>query len=428
MALEDLGGGDGERAARCLIRALPRARARLETLAQATVGARVSYDVVQTSFSFDVRENEARGDALVRAKKRIRLAGERAVDGEVIYDLLRKAFTSLSPEAAPVVIAKARRTKSWLLKCELIDALGSMGAAAALEGELDRESNPVVLATLLANLRTPKALGFLTYPQWQVRLAALQALEGTREAVGPVVAALESPDLRFQVAACEALAGMTQTDLPRDAGTWRNWWEANRADFLAGRYRPDRRRTRPGPGRTTFYGVPVVSSNVCFVIDRSRSMRKHGRFEAATDELRRLLDRLPDGSRFNILFFGETVTRFARTTRVLDREGRRAAARFIERQKSDHGTDLYRALEEALALVGNPRTGRLRPDSPDTFIILSDGEATVGRLVNDELVARVIARRSRYLRPMIHTVSLSSAAASMRRLADLTGGRHRDGR
>jgi hypothetical protein len=49
----------------------------------------------------------------------------------------------------------------------------------------------------------------------------------------------------------------------------------------------------------------------------------------------------------------------------------------------------------------------------------------VGRLVNDDLVGRVIARRARYLRPVIHTVSLSSDARSMKLLAELTGGEYR---
>jgi hypothetical protein len=108
-----------------------------------------------------------------------------------------------------------------------------------------------------------------------------------------------------------------------------------------------RDRLAHGPGRTVFYEVPVRSTHVCFVIDRSRSMRQDGRFQAAREELRRLLDERPDG------------------------------------------------------------------------------EATEGRLVDGELVARVVARRARFLRPVIHTVSLSSDAMSLKLLAELTGGEYR---
>ena len=416
----------GPRSARALIKMLRPARLKLDSLAKSTITARVTYDNVRTSFSnFSIRGKNTRSDSLSLARDGIRLAGERAVDGERIYDLLRKAFAWLPPDAAPVLAAEVRRTKSWRLKCELIDGLGLMGQANLLEKELYRKSTPVVLATLLNNMKTLEAVNFLDDPQWQVRLAALKALEGTRDAAGPVVAMLGTPDLRFQLAACEALAGITRTRLPKDAGVWKDWWDVNEVDYRAGVYRPLRRKKRAGPGRTTYFGVPVVSSSVCFVIDRSKSMRNNGRFKAATDELKRLLDRLPDGSRFNILFFGEYVSRFGQKMRVLDKKSRREVARFIELRKADHGTDLYRALEEALKYVGSPRTGNLWPEGPDTIIVLSDGEATVGRLVNDELVARVIARRARYLRPVIHTVTLSSDSSAMRRLSELTGGVHR---
>jgi Mg-chelatase subunit ChlD len=104
---------------------------------------------------------------------------------------------------------------------------------------------------------------------------------------------------------------------------------------------------------------------------------------------------------------------------------RRDAIQFIDRMGYESGTDLYGALEKALALVGSPESGRLREDGPDTLIVLSDGIATVGRLVDDELVARVIARRSRFLRPAIHTISLSSEARSLKVLSDLSGGEYR---
>lgn len=425
-ALEEIVKGDGAEAARTLVGALPDARRTMDRLLRRTVSARATYDRVRSTFSFGLqKEEEIKNESLERARKRIEEAGAEAVAGEQIYDALRRGFGRLGAGAAPELAREFRRTRSWLLRCELADALGALKADGILVTLLDPGLEPVVLAAVLHNVQTPAARRYLDHEQWQVRLAALKSLRGDRASAGRIAESIEGADVRYQVEACRTLARMTGTRLPPDPAVWRDWWRLNGEAVLDGRYRPQFRKDPEGPGRTTFYGVPVTSSRVCFIIDRSRSMRKSDRFEKATRELTSLLDRLPDGSHFNLYFFGETVKSFARHTRELDARARRDAARFIRSQDPDRGTDLYRALEKATTLVGNADTGRLRPDGVDTFIVLSDGEATQGRLVDGDLVARVAARRVRYLRPVVHTISLSSDAASLRLLADLTGGEYR---
>jgi hypothetical protein len=301
-----------------------------------------------------------------------------------------------------------------------------MGAEASLLAALEREKEPVVQATILSGIFTGKAAPFLDHPQWQVRLAALQSLGASPGAVEPIVLRLAEPDARFRNVACGTLAKLTATELPADAAVWQNWWKANGEDYRAGRYRASQRKELQGPGRTTFYDIPLVSSRVCFVIDRSGSMRDDGKFEAAKKELRSILDRLPDGARANIVFFGGTTSVFSRSpSRTLDAQSRRDAVDFVERMGFESGTDLYRALEKALACVGSHDTGKLREDGVDTLVVLSDGQATVGRLLDDEAIARVVARKARYFRPVIHCVSLSSDAQSLKLLARLTGGEYR---
>ncbi|MFN3486141.1 MAG: VWA domain-containing protein, partial [Planctomycetota bacterium] len=210
---------------------------------------------------------------------------------------------------------------------------------------------------------------------------------------------------------------LTGVRLPPDARVWRAWWSA-RGEGPA-------TEALPGPGVTAaFYELPVASSRVCFVIDRSLSMREGDRFEKARGELKRLLGALPEGSRVNILFFGAGVSSFAGGLRPLDAQARRDAADFVDRQVPDaRGTDLHGALEKALLLVGNPDSGVLREEGADTIVLLSDGLPTVGRVVDEELLARVVARRARYLRPVFHAVRLGAEAPMLRRLTERTGGR-----
>lgn len=425
-ALGELAAGDGARAARALIALLPKVRDRQASLLSATVAARQAYDNIDTSFAFNIEEERLKQRTLAKAKERIKEAGKTALDGEKIYAAMLFSFGLLKEGAVPVLAAEARRTGNWLQKCELLEGLAALGAKPAVLAAIEGEKEPVVLAAGLAGIATEKALPHLKHPQWQVRLAAVRALRDIPQAVGPVVESLPEMDLRLRNSACNGLAFVTKTELPPDPGAWQDWWKANGEDFAAGRYEPQGKKELKGPGRTTFYDVPVSSSRVCFLIDRSGSMREQNRFATACSELKRLLEELPDGARVNIIFFGGTTACLsAAPTRPLDRVTRRDAVQFIDRMGYEAGTDLYGALEKALALVGSPESGRLREDGPDTLIVLSDGIATVGRLVDDELVARVIARRSRFLRPVIHTISLSSEARSLKVLSDLTGGEYK---
>ncbi len=428
QALADLAQGDGARAARAVIAALPKARERLHVLVSATVRARENYENVDTSFGFNIKEEVSKQRQLELAAARVRETVIQALEGEKVYESVLDIRGFLKPEAVPVFASEIERSSQWLLKCELLEGLGAMGskeAKDALSAAVDREGG-VFLATALASGSDDRAVAYLAHPQWQVRVAAIDALRKSRGAVGPLIDGLSSNDLRYRKEACAALREITKTELPTDPEAWRDWWKANREDFQIGAYSPSSKRVLPGPGRTTvFYDIPVQSSRVCFVIDRSRSMREQGRFDDAKKELKRLLESLPDGSLVNILFFGGSTACFAKSPRALEAQTRRQMTEYVDRMGLEHGTDLYAALEKALTMVGNPDSGRLHDDGVDTIVVLSDGQATVGRIVDDDLIARIIARRARYLKPVFHAVSLSSDARALRLLAERTVGEYR---
>ncbi len=425
-ALADLALGDGAKAARAVMAALPRARERLNVLIAATQRARESYVAVDTSFGFNINEETVKQRNLEVAAARVRESALRALEGEKVYQSIMDIFGFLKPEAIPVLGAEAERTALWPLKCEILEGLGALGAKTELAVVVDRETAPAPLAAALGASPTERGVKFLGHSQWQVRLAALDALRRSRDSVGPIVESLARNDVRYRRAATAALGRLTDTELPADPDVWRDWWKANRDDFEAGLYNPRAARQLPGPGRTTaFYDVPVHSSRVCFVIDRSKSMREQDRFNDARRELKRLLEAMPDGSLVNVVFFGWTQNCFSKSPRTLDASSRRELETFIDRCGLESGTDLYAALEKALTMVGNPDTGRLHEDGVDTIVVLSDGQATVGRIIDDELLAWVIARRARYLRPTFSTISLASDSKSLRLLAERSGGEYK---
>ena len=424
-AVERLLEEDSRRAARVLAVAFSRCRDRMDALLELHAAARRrAIDVDDDGLRLGLESDRQKRLQVRKARALVKETADAALQAERIYELLRSAFHGLRPEAAAAVDAEAGRSGSWLLKCELYEGLGAMGAWEPLAAALDREKDPVVVATILHAGLTLRALDHLADPSWQVRLGALHALRGSTRAVGPIIDALPGPDARWRQTALESLAHLTGLALPADPGVWRDWWAVHREQVESGRPFDGRPPPPAGPGQTTFYEVPLASTRLCVLIDCSGSMSQDGRFDAAKEEVRALVDRLPDGARLNVVFFSGTVRAFVKGTRVLDAQARRDVLRFVDEQGFEAATDLFRGLEKALETVGSSDSGRLREDGPDTLLVLSDGQATVGRLQDDELIARVIARRARYLRPAIHAVS-RGPAPSFKLLSDLTGGLHR---
>jgi Mg-chelatase subunit ChlD len=236
---------------------------------------------------------------------------------------------------------------------------------------------------------------------------------------------MERLDGRFRVQAARDLERMTRTGLPPDPGLWRDWWLANRDEVLAGVYSPGSVRWPDGARPTVFFDVPVHSTRVCFLVDRSRSMRLEGRFADAKRELVRLLGDLPDGSLVNIVFFGGSQSVLWKGSRTLDAAARREAADFVERAGLEDATDLYGGLLKALQFTGSLETGRLREDGLDTIVVLSDGKATWGRVVDEDLLAATVSRKAGPLGPVIHGVSVGGESRALRLLAERTGGEYR---
>jgi hypothetical protein len=196
--LADLAMGDGARAARAVVAALPRARERLNVLVLASLRARENYENTDTSFGFNIKEEALKQRALETAAGHIRESVNHVLEGEKVYQSLVDIFGFLKADAIPVLEAEVERSGQWLLRCEILDGLGALGAKDALATVIDRESSPVVLSTALAASPNEKGTAYLTHGQWQVRLAALEALRNSRTSVGPIIESMAQSDLRYR--------------------------------------------------------------------------------------------------------------------------------------------------------------------------------------------------------------------------------------
>ena len=154
----------------------------------------------------------------------------------------------------------------------------------------------------------------------------------------------------------------------------------------------------------------VVAKDVILVLDTSGSMRGE-KLAQAKGALEFVLDNLNDEDRFNVIAFSTGVRQYA--TRLRPAEERNEALHFVRELEAVGGTNINRALLEALAQAGEER--------PTLIIFLTDGLATEGVVDTEQIIANVAQAASKAVRIFtfgvgdeVNTVLLDTLAQSHR--------------
>ncbi|MCK4472911.1 MAG: VWA domain-containing protein, partial [Anaerolineae bacterium] len=124
----------------------------------------------------------------------------------------------------------------------------------------------------------------------------------------------------------------------------------------------------------------VIPRDVILVLDTSGSMEGE-KIEQAQEALIYVLEHLNEEDRFNVVAFSTGLQQYARGLRPAS-EAREAAA-WVRRLEAVGGTDINRALLEALAQTGHER--------PTVLIFLTDGLPTEGVTEVEQILANVEA-------------------------------------
>lgn len=258
---------------------------------------------------------------------------------------------------------------------------------------------------------------------WQVRLAAAEALRAIRvkEVVGPLIACLEREEhARVRTAVGETLHGITGENLRDFAELWRKWWDKSGKGFVVPGNAP-KRAPRAATGETrsvaTFYGVPVLSDHVIFVIDLSSSMLAkddrggQSRFEKAAEELLAAVEKLGDGARVNVIFFNNDVWRWRKGLTKATKGARAKLAAQLGALRPTGGTCLWDGLAAALA-----------DEEVETIFLLSDGQPSGGRFTAPADILRAARELNRFRRAAIHCVAVGVDSPLLRQLAEANDG------
>lgn len=247
-----------------------------------------------------------------------------------------------------------------------------------------------------------------------VRLAMHAAVERRSKAAIPVLIDLIDPDLtegrgaitHFARASLVALVGQDFQSIE----DWRNFWKASGATFDPEASDEDEpTKVHRDVEAPEFFGVPIISSNVAFVIDISGSMQRFDpggesgrsswevrqRITRTKRALAEAINKLSKDSKFNVIAFNEEITRFQKRLVPASKGAKNKSMRWVKKLVADRGTDTGAALKAAFE---DPRV--------DTIVLLSDGSPHTPEGEPRELmpkVLRLIKDLNRIRRVPIHT-------------------------
>ena len=366
---------------------------------EAAIAARL---VVEREESVLIPLVRAAGQQRIRsATDAIIAAADRDSDNEDLQEaaLLALGRIGFAHEPVAAFFAKRGRSREWVEIVRLLDAVvlseDSAGAGLLIER--------------------------LEHPVWHVRLVAVQGLGEIRvkPAVVALVGRLEAePRVRIRRAIVRTLFRITGQSLPDRADFWRRWWRKQGVAFTVPATVPRVRKARPG-GSTTYYGLPVDSNRVIFVIDQSGSMSirsekgKPSDWEKAVKETLNVVDGLGAKARLNLILFETNVHAWRKSLVELTTRTRIALRKHLSRQNPRGGTNLYDALKKALLSPG-----------VDSIFLLSDGLPETGAYTKPEEILREIGKLNRSRRIAIHVVAIGFDTEFLEQLAEQNDGRY----
>jgi HEAT repeat protein len=327
--------------------------------------------------------------------------------GSDTEDLLEAATLALAriPSTAPEVRAFFEthlQKRAWDARIATLDALAE-------------QAHPLAASLLIASLQADDR---------RVRAAAAQGLGRVRvrEAVEPLMAALEKEeDARVRHAVAQALFLTTGQYLYDDLPTWKRWWAEQGATFVVPVEVPELPEAKDAETYgATFYGVPVASEQIVFVLDQSGSMgamqmradakpednRGWTELERAVAETLQVVDTLSEKAHVNVVCFETSVNPWKAEPVTLTKGARKELRRWLESLEPGSSTNLWGGLELALGMR-----------DVEEIYLLSDGQPGAGRYRRTADILREVRALNRKRRIAIHCISLGVDSPLLKQLA-----------
>lgn len=263
----------------------------------------------------------------------------------------------------------------------------------------------------------------LTHATWELRSMSIRYLTRCRDtsSIPLLIARVDREDGRLAHEVNNALFAHTGTRCI-SRGEWEQWWEKNRVGFVMPREESVREIVDTGTGPTiAYHGIPLVSSRVAFLVDVSGSMKervgtdkKYTRLAAAKEQLVKVLGDLPADCRCNLISYETKVHPLWEGLRKVGDDNRKLALDAVAQLGFGGGTNIFDALDTAF-----------RDPDVDTVYLLTDGQPTVGALIDPQDILDEVARMNRRRQIVIHCISVGLDSDLLKRLASGSGGVYR---
>ncbi|MCA9000918.1 MAG: HEAT repeat domain-containing protein, partial [Planctomycetes bacterium] len=347
-------------------------------------------------------------------------------------DSIKSFESGLKKEKDPAVVAAFleglgelyKNSKEWIdrLHTWSDDGKDTMRVAAAMEiMRMGREED------------MQRILGWLNDESWSMRQAALNALEKMEDTsvLQPIIKRMAEEEGRLAYEFGETLFRLTGKNFGTNSKTWQLWYdqEGKDAEILSpGELKEAQRqralkaqKERSRPAR--FFGMEIRSARVIFIVDVSGSMneelrghyvgeRGQVRMERAKEELIAAIDGLQKGTRFDMIAFSGGVDNWAEKPLAESQEpDHEKAKEWVSSLGAGGGTNLYGSLEKAFE----------DPDV-DTIMVLSDGEPSVGDIIDPGAIREAVQALNTNRNVRIHTIALGGTLQILEWLAEDSGG------
>lgn len=395
-------------------------------------------------------------DAIARHLKdpspRVRVEAVRALDaagdpraaegvGDSDPDVIEAAIFA----AVRQKVAVAAKRAGELVKSSRprVAAAALLLAPEAIGDALKHSAYEVRLGAVLASPNVLETCGVTLHDKdWRVRAASVEAVEGAWEkgSIDLLLDRLAKEEGRLVLDIVQALERLTGKQIGYKAADWKTWWTGARESFaMPAKPKPGAAASKDDDStKAKFYGVPLLSKRLVFIIDCSGSMKEDDelykgkrRIDVALEELEKAIGALEPDAKFNVIMLSTEAT--AQKLRSLSPklvpagEGNRKKAielvknawAKLENIKRGRG-DIYDAVMEAMA-----------DGEADTVLLLTDGAPTDGRYIDDGTFMEALTAEHRYRRVAVHAILTGAESARgtnedlMKAIAAVTRGLYR---
>lgn len=298
-------------------------------------------------------------------------------------------------------------------------------------------------------------LGRLADRDWGVQLLAVRIVAARRmtSALPHLINALTNASPRLAEAIGEVLCEFTGENFDPYVDVWAKWWEDHHEEYRSKERVKAGKNKRP-PSDAHFYGLPMKSDRILFIIDTSSSMKlptknlnpaekwkppagpvtpddkddapppppppeeilSGPKIDVAKHELKKAIQKLPPSSMFNIIAFNTAVLRWRDTMQKADEKTKKDALKWVRALEPKGITYIDGALRLGFRMAGLASFDKAYPEvNIDTMVLLSDGAPTSDdvsdvKLMDKEIILQHVREWNRHRRIVIHCIGVDMQA------------------